>query len=69
MSENQTEMKVTGYPDTKDEMMQQYVACVIFLAAWLTQQDGANGKGTPELFDEFKVHVCDVMKGKPRGTG
>ena len=60
---------VTGYPDTKPEMVDQYTACTVFMAAWLAQQDGANGMGTPELFDEFKANVCMVMKGDPGGTG
>ena len=62
-------IKMTGYPDTNPEMAQQYSACVVFLAAWLLQQDGAGGKDTAELFDEFKANVCDVMKGEPGGTG
>lgn len=61
-------LAITGYPDTKPEMTQQYAACVRFMAMWLTQQNGADGKSTPELFDEFKSQVCIVMKGTPGGT-
>ena len=66
LSENP--LAITGYPDTKPEMTQQYAACVRFMAAWLAQQDGADGKGTRELFDEFKSQVCIVMKGDPGGS-
>lgn len=65
MSENIT---ITGYPDTQPEMLQQYCACVVFMAAWLEQQDGANGKDTVQQFDEFKDHVCNKMKGVPGGS-
>lgn len=63
------DITITGYPDTRPEMIQQYCACIVFMACWLEQQDGANGKSTEEQFDEFKSHVCDKMRDDAKGTG
>jgi len=61
-------ISITGYPDTKPEMIQQYCACIVFMACWFEQQNGANGKDTEQQFDEFKGHVCDKMKSECEGT-
>jgi hypothetical protein len=38
------------------------------MAQWFTNQDGARGKATPELFEEFKVNVTELMKAGVEGN-
>ncbi len=62
-------LTVTNHRDTPPEVTENYIKCVSFMAAYLSQQDGADGKDTVELFDEFKSNVCLAMKGTPGGNG
>lgn len=38
------------------------------MAQWFTAQDGAQGMETPELFDEFKTNVTEIMKSGAAGN-
>jgi hypothetical protein len=58
------ELEVSAHGEgTEEEEFRTYATCVRFMAAWFEKQDGANGKDTEGLFDEFKANVCTVMKG------
>lgn len=59
-----TALFVSAYMDeTSAEDWESYAACVSFMAFWFEKQDGADGKDTNALFEEFKENVCIVMKG------
>jgi hypothetical protein len=54
---------------TTQSALSTYVASVKFMAQWLEGQDGAGGKSTKELLEEFEGNVCAMMKGEYKGTG
>lgn len=59
-----TTLRVSAHENiTSDEDWKTYASCVSFMAYWFEKQNGANGKETPELFDEFKENVCEIMVG------
>ena len=67
---SQTSINITAYPDkTSDKEVHRYLMCVDFMANWFEKQNGASGKTTAELFDEFKVHVTNRMIGEVGGVG
>ncbi len=64
MTDQQAQLFVSAYMETtSDEEWESYAAAVAFMAFWFEKQDGADGKDTNALFEEFKENVCIVMKG------
>jgi len=54
---------------TTDEDIAVYGSAVKFMAIWLMKQDGAMGKDTEALLNEFKHNVCTAMRVGVQGTG
>lgn len=59
---------MTCHEGTNSENLQTYCEAAQFMAQWFTNQDGARGKATPELFEEFKVNVTELMKAGVEGN-
>jgi len=62
-------LKITCHDKTNAENLQTYCEAAQFMAQWFTAQDGAGGKESPELFDEFRANVCELMKSGAAGNG
>lgn len=63
----ETTLKCFCYDDTPTEELEVYAEAVYFMAYWFEKQDGAAGRGTAEMFDQFRENVCVVMaKGAVR---
>lgn len=61
-------LKVTCKEGTNAENLQTYCEAAQFIAQWMANQDGAKGKEVPELFDEFKANVTEIMKSGVQGN-
>lgn len=64
------QLSITAYGGkTTDQELEMYKQSVKYMAYWFTKQNGALGKDTPELFDEYKTNICKAMAAGTQGTG